>query len=126
MGRVSRHLLADATRVVSRLPLVDRWRSLGPEASTRLAREIGRRAPLRSAKQQAQLRAVIAFFDRLCGPNCYRRVLLELSLDREAAADPVFFGIRRSCDGGPGHVWRGVEPSLEAQYEAVFSFAQVS
>jgi hypothetical protein len=113
-------LFLDAIQVVMRLPRVERWRSMGPETATALARRMGRRATARSLQSRSRLRRVIGFVDRLLGANCYRRVLLELALDREAAGDPIYLGIRGREGGGPGHAWRGHDARLEAQYEAVF------
>jgi hypothetical protein len=113
-------LVPEAIRVAMRLPRVERWRSLGPQAATVLAREMGRRAPVRSPEDTARLRRAIGVVDRLCGANCYRRVLLELALDRKAADDPIYVGIRGRDDAGLGHAWRGHDARLEAQYEAVF------
>jgi hypothetical protein len=113
-------LVPDVIRVALRLPRVERWRSLGPQAATAVAREIGRRAQVRSPRSRARLRRAIHLVDRVCGANCYRRVLLELALDRRAADDPIYLGIRGRHDGGRGHAWRGHDAHLEAQYEAVF------
>jgi hypothetical protein len=102
------------------LPEVDWWRSLGPESAVRNARRVGRDAGVRSEPERARLRRAIWFVDRVTGANCYRRVLLELSLDRAVADDPVYFGLRSRDEGLPGHAWRGRDPALEQRFEAVF------
>ena len=124
LGLVSRvALVSDAIQVVVRLRHVERWRSLGPRTAASLAREMGRGAPVRSPRGRVRLRRAIGLVDGLFGPNCYRRVLLEVALDGDAVEDPIYFGIRGRGDGGLGHAWRGQDAALESQYEAVFRVA---
>jgi len=113
-------LVTDAIRVLARLPSVEGWRSLGPDAATRLARGMGRLTRVRSPQGRARLCRAIGLVDRFFGANCYRRVLLELALDREAVDDPIYLGLRGRDDSRLGHAWRGHDARLEAQYEAVF------
>lgn len=113
-------LLSDVLAVAARMPRVARWRTLGPETAVGNARQFGRKAGVRSTSDQARLRWAIGFVDRLCGANCYRRVLLEVSFDRVAAHDPVYFGLQSRDQGQPGHAWHGRDPALERQFEAIF------
>lgn len=117
------HLMLDVFAVALLLPQVDRWRSLGPEVAIEKAREFGRSRGVRSASSRASLQRAINFVDRLRGPNCYRRVLLELALDRSAVHSPVFFGVQNRVAGEPGHAWLGQDTDQERRFEAVFQIA---
>jgi hypothetical protein len=102
--------LAELARVAARLPAVE-WgrRAEGPEPLVRRLRDRGRGARRRTPEDRARLQRVIAAVDRwLPGESsCYRRVLLELSLDAGAAEEPMHLGLR--VPGGPrsGHAWLG-------------------
>lgn len=54
------------------------------------------------------------------GPNCFRRVLLELSLDERAGALIVRMGFRSSFSTDSGHVWLG-DRDREDDYDWVVS-----
>ncbi len=66
-----------------------------------------RRLPERTPWARRNLRRAIAWVDSLLpgGPNCYRRVLLEMMLDRGAASEPVCMGFLSDGDKLTGHVW---------------------
>ena len=53
-------------------------------------------------------------------PNCYRRVLLEIALSREAAAERVMLGFRDAGRTGSGHAWLESDDPPEP-YEAILS-----
>ena len=61
----------------------------------------------RGSRQRIFLQRAIAWLDSRIpgGTNCYRRVLLELSLDAGAASEPVLIGLNPSGGPGSGHVW---------------------
>jgi len=81
----------------------------GPRPAVQFARRLGERRRLRSAAARAALRHVIATVDRFwpSGPNCYRRVLFEVAMDRGAAAELVQLGFDGSGQLGSGHAWLG-------------------
>ncbi len=69
---------------------------------------------------------MIAIIDRLWrgGPNCYRRVLLEISMDAGAARDVVKMGFRSSGGQGSGHAWLGDAAAIDGRhkpYDAIVS-----
>lgn len=74
-----------------------------PEAAVRTMRARGLAARERGALGRARLRRAIGWVDALHprGPNCYRRTLLELALDRGAAGETLVFGLDV---GRTGHV----------------------
>jgi hypothetical protein len=81
----------------------------------------GRLAPPRTARSRERLRRLVRLVDRVMPDrgNCYRRVLLEISLDRDAAEDPIRIGLREG--GGPlsGHVWLA-DRDAAGTYDAEF------
>jgi hypothetical protein len=91
-----------------------RW-SEGPgELVSRLrARGIERAA--RSPAARLQLSRVIYHLDRLMHrePNCYRRSLTRIALEREAASEPFVLGLDLQAEGARGHAW--VEGTTEAK-----------
>jgi len=109
---VSRYvtLAADLVRVLGVLPAVE-WgrRREGPGPLVERLRSRGRRARRRAPDAHEDLRRIIRVVDRcLPGePSCYRRALLEMSLDAGAAEAPLRLGLR--VPGGPrsGHAWLG-------------------
>jgi hypothetical protein len=114
-------LVRDVLSVARALPYLEYCRLfLGPAAAAPIARRLAseRRHPV---ADRNRVRHAISLVDRLLGQNCYRRVLLELALDRGAADEPVFFGLM--SEGGPqsGHAWVGRDEAAEARYDAVFS-----
>ena len=107
------NLLHEALCLLVRLRQVralDRLRAeVGPRRAVELARRLGERARCRNERERAVLRRLIAIIDRRwkTGPNCYRRVLLEVAMDRGAAAELVQLGFQRSGEPGSGHAWLG-------------------
>jgi hypothetical protein len=79
----------------------------GPRLAVEFARRVGQRRSVRSAADRQTLRHVIAIADRLWtgGPNCYRRVLFEVAMDRGAAREIVQLGFHQSGEFGSGHAW---------------------
>lgn len=98
----------------------------GPRQAVHFARQLGERRRLRSAAARRALQHVIAMVDRRWpgGPNCYRRVLLEVGMDRGAAADLVRLGFQRSGESGSGHAWLGTGIASDdggRSYDAIVS-----
>jgi len=81
----------------------------GPRLAGQVARGLGERRSARSAAARHRLRHVIAIVDRWWagGPNCYRRVLFEVGMDRGAAGEIVQLGFHQSGESGSGHAWLG-------------------
>jgi hypothetical protein len=61
----------------------------------------------RTPQQRRGLRRAVDLVDRFFpgGPNCYRRVLLEVALDAGAARDRVCLGLRAGGGSGTGHAY---------------------
>jgi len=120
-------VVPDAVLVLRRGLLMDRSRAaMGPRNAVLLARSLGSQVRPRSPRQRVALGWLIRAFDRACkgGPNCYRRVLLELATDPEVAGNVVTMGFTK--DGGPrsGHAWRGSGPPADQpgrRYDAIIS-----
>ena len=112
--------LADLVAIGLRLPEVE-WRRVkeGPAAAVPKLRARGSAAPRRTPEDRAQLRRLIALVDRFFPgePNCYRRALLEMSLDAGAAEEPLHLGLK--VPGGPrsGHAWLGTSGALPGAYD---------
>ncbi len=96
-------LVAEMMRVLSIAARVeaDRQRE-GPMPLLEKLRREGRARRRRPDQDRARLVRAIGIVDRFFpgGGNCYRRVLLESALDRGAAVERVFMGLKH--DGGPG------------------------
>jgi hypothetical protein len=121
---VSAALFVEFVRVAAVFLEVERARQV--ESFAPLVRRLRQRGCLqlqRNAWARSQLRRAIRIVDQLIpsGPNCYRRVLLEIALDSGAAAEPVYFGLRAA--GGPrsGHAWLGGDRGPAKAYDAVFT-----
>jgi hypothetical protein len=112
--------LADLVTIGLRLPEVE-WRRLneGPAPAVANLRARGHRARRRTADARQRLRRLIAIVDRFLPgePNCYRRALLEMSLDAGAAEEPLQMGLK--VPGGPrsGHAWLGTSSTSPAAYD---------
>ncbi len=114
---------ADLLQVAVLAVPVDRARRQeGPRDLIARLRQRGRRFSPRDAARRAALQRAIARVDRLFpgGPNCYRRVLLEIALDGGAAREPISFGLRAGGGPGSGHAFLGSEPPPSSSYDAVF------
>jgi len=128
--RLSRFLLSarEAAGLLLRVVVVENDRlGLGPAAAVRAARRRGADARRRTPRQRQDLRRLIRALDRRWpgGPNCYRRVLLELSVDGGAAREPVTMGLRATGGGGSGHAWLGsgieMDEASRPPYDAIIS-----
>jgi len=99
---------------------------VGPRRAVQFARGLGERRRLRSGAARVALHRVIAIADRYWpgGPNCYRRVLFEIGMDRGAAAESVQLGLQGSGEFGSGHAWLGKGFALDdggRSYDAIVS-----
>jgi hypothetical protein len=113
--------LLEMARVALAVPGVERQRRRSSlHLAVSEARRRSPRSPARSLEQRAQLRRAIAFVDArmLAGPNCVRRSLLEMTLDRGAANEKLLAGF--VSGGGPksGHAWLESEPTRQ-RFDAV-------
>jgi len=75
-----------------------------PELAVRTMRELGRSARRRGPIARARLRRAVGWVDAAypgSGPNCFRRVLVEVGLDAGAAGETLVFGLDV---GRTGHV----------------------
>lgn len=117
--------LVDLARVLFALPGVELARKVqGPGPLVGRLRLKGARRAARTEVQRRRLHATIAAIDARLpgGGNCYRRALLEIALDRDAAAEPLFMGL--TSEGGPksGHAWLGADASdSDRRYDAIIS-----
>lgn len=110
-------LAIDVVYVAMRARWAERLRTTtGPGPAVAEARARGTHARARGGPARMRLRRAIRWVDRRLfrDENCYRRVLLEASLDRRAAAAPVCLGMpRHLADATPaaaigeqgGHAW---------------------
>jgi hypothetical protein len=109
-------------RVLPTVPRVESARRrLGPRAALDDLRRRGRSSPRRQAFGRRCLCRAIRLVDRLMpgGANCYRRALLEIALDRGAAADPLLLGFMLQGDQLSGHAWLGSEANAEPYHFTV-------
>jgi len=86
------------------LPTAERLRlRASPEHATDVLRRRGRTQPARTPLGRARLVRAIRWCDAMMpgSPNCFRRTLLEIGLDSEAANTPLVFGLDV---GRTGHV----------------------
>src|SRR4051794_12779383 len=115
---------SEVPRVLRILPYVEwRRRRLGPRRLVDMFRAMGAQCEGdRNPQARARLRRAIRWVDALFvgSPNCYRRVLLEIALDPDAAREPVFVAVQ--ARGGPrsGHAWLGPEKNTGMEYDAEF------
>jgi len=98
----------------------------GPRPAVQFARRLGERRRTRSPSAREDLRRIIAWIDRRWtgGPNCYRRVLFEVGMDRGAAGELVQLGFQGSAQIGSGHAWLGAAPASDdggRSYPAIVS-----
>jgi hypothetical protein len=113
-------LCAEAGRVVLALARLERsFRRLGPKELLEKARAQGVLARERSPAERHRLRQVIGWIDsRLPGGTCYRRALLEISLDRGAAQTSLCLGFNLDGDRVSGHAWVADPVEDNAGYQA--------
>lgn len=110
---------AELTRVARRVREVDERRARDtPQHVLAELRARGVTAKERGPIGRARLRRAIGWVDaaRPGGPNCYRRILLELALDAGAARETVVFGLDV---GSTGHV--AFEDREERTFDVAFS-----
>jgi hypothetical protein len=114
-------VVADLVRLTLVLPGVEMGRlSRGPLPLITELRARAQTAPRRPERRRARLRRLIAAVDRRMpgGANCYRRVLLETSLDRGAAEESVHIGLRAHGGLRSGHAWLGDNRDTPDRYDA--------
>jgi hypothetical protein len=103
-------LACEVSRVMRALPSVERGlRAEGPAPLVARLRERGALAKPRNAEAQIRLRRAIFWIDRLVpgGGACYRRALLEIALDPDAARAPFRMGLCVADGKAAGHAWLG-------------------
>jgi hypothetical protein len=110
-------------RVIRTVPRAE-WarRRMGPLRAVESMRRAAASAPARHDIHRLRLRRAVGWVDRIFpgGPNCYRRVLLEIALDRGAANEPLMLGFRAGGQPGSGHAWLASDSS-DTTYDAVIS-----
>lgn len=117
-------LVAEAARVVAALARVERDRlRLGIAEAVARARARGASRPARPAASRLRLRrAVLAIDARLPGgANCYRRALLEMSLDGAAAGERLHLDLSLRGPSPAGHVRLESWAESRRLHEATFS-----
>ena len=116
--------LVDLGRLLLVLPRVE-WerRFRGPTSFIPNLRRRARYSPERSHAEREVLRRMIAALDARLpgGGNCYRRALLEMSLDAGAARERLHLGLRAHGGPGSGHAWLASWPDAAdaSSYDAV-------
>jgi hypothetical protein len=122
VGRLQFYLwdILGAALVAPRIEFLRRNKSLHMAAD--LARRSALRSPIRTISQRSSLRRAIARVDSLFpgGPNCFRRSLMEISLDRGAAREKLLAGFQKGGGLGSGHAWLESH-DVEKSYDAVFA-----
>lgn len=100
----------ESLRVLKALPVVELGRRRqGLKPLVERLRRTGERAMRRGPVARARLQQAIGRIDARLpgGPNCCRRALLEITLDRGAAAEPFRMGLRARGGQPSGHAWLG-------------------
>jgi hypothetical protein len=117
--------VVEVTRVLLRLPRIEELRrTLGPAGAMARARSLGVTCDERDTSGRASLRRAIRFVDRTrfgSSSNCFRRALVEVSLDRGAAREPLMMGFRHGGGDRSGHAWLGSEAEPSERYDAVIA-----
>lgn len=121
-GRCERFLLqcTDIGRVLARLHSVERGRrTTGPLPLISTLRARGRTSPRRTPSQAKSLERAIAWIDALCpgGRNCYRRALLAIALDPDAAEKPLVIGLHAASERPSGHAWIAGEAEPSERFD---------
>jgi hypothetical protein len=117
-------LLLEVGRVLALVASVERARlRLGTAPAVARARSRGQRTRQRAPEARARLRRAIGAVDALLpgGANCYRRALLEMSLDRGAAGERLYLDLSASGGRGNGHARLASWPEDGRGYDATFS-----
>lgn len=105
MSRRPREISFDAWRAWSALAHAENWRRFfGPRIAIEKARARGRTRAAGDAVRRAWIADLVFALDLFFpgGPNCYRRVLAETSLDAGAAGDEIALGLDPAATG---HAW---------------------
>lgn len=100
--------MIELARVAAALPGVEAGRRReGPKPLAARLRARGAKSRARDAEGRELLRRAIGWIDRKMpgGGNCYRRALLEMRLDRGAAAEPLRMGLKSAGGEVKGHAW---------------------
>jgi hypothetical protein len=99
-----------------------RRRTWAPEELLAKLRERGHRSPSRDKANRLRLRRAIRLLDRCFppGPNCYRRVLMEIAMDAGAAGEPLHLGLQKKGSPASGHAWLGSNRDSTERYDAEF------
>jgi hypothetical protein len=113
----------EIARVAFDVPRVEfQRRRLSLHHAVGAARQRASQRTARSSEGRIHLRRAIAFIDARLpdGPNCVRRSLLEMGLDRGAASEKLLAGF--VSRGGPksGHAWLESE-RVSQRYDAVIT-----
>ena len=114
--------LTDGLRTLCAIPRVELARRIeGPGPLVERLRAEGKGRGSRSEARRAQLRRTIAALDALLpgGGNCYRRALVEIALDPDSAAEPLFMGLVSSGRPKSGHAWLGSGDQPSRSYDAI-------
>jgi hypothetical protein len=115
--------LLELGRVLGMSFLVDRARTreeLQP-LITRLRRR-GQSCKRRDSGARSCLKRAVGRVDRLFpgGPNCFRRVLLEIALDAGAAEEEIYLALRSGGGPGTGHACLASDRTPLERYDAHF------
>jgi hypothetical protein len=117
--------LVELPRIARRVGTIEQTRrQLGPSGAMALARRLGATCDRRDVAGRAALRrAIVVAEAAVIGlrPNCFRRALLEASLDAGAAAEPLLMGFRHGGGRDSGHAWLASEAQPASGYDAVIS-----
>jgi hypothetical protein len=115
-------LVAEIARVLRVFAAVEHDRTrLGTSHAVAAARRRGARAIERTAGDRECLRRAIGIVDRRVeGGNCYRRALLEMSLDRGAAREVLYLDLQASGERDSGHARLESWPHDGRQFDATF------
>ena len=107
-------------RVLAALPWVEIGRRIwGPRPLIEELRRIGERMSQRDASARNRLQRAIRWVDA-CLPgarSCYRQTLLEIALDRGAAAQPFRMGLNADGNLVSGHAWLGSRGRPDQHYD---------
>jgi hypothetical protein len=92
----------------------------GPEALLKRLRPLGAKRAPRTLSQRQRLSRNVTRIDRLLHgeSNCYRRSLVQVALDRDAASQPFVLGLDVPASGVKGHAW--LEGNERAGFDVEF------
>ena len=112
--------LLEIGRVLPIAPRIEAGRRAnGPKPLLEELRRRGQRAKRRGPVGRERLQRAIRWVDRCLpgGPNCYRRAMMEIALDRDAAAEPFRMGFRVAGENTSGHAWVGDGSAATERYD---------